>query len=195
MHFAQTLRYFQKNNARNITYMAVLIFWGVCGQQSSAEKEARRLVGVSNEPESSQLKHMLGSQHSECTFQRKSRNTENMAVFRHSRFSKVAETLEPSKPEFSPWPHSMRANSGYSYLNLQLFTIKIALGRPFLVRVAWSKSAYWPYLRFRHEMLIWNEFRINFLVLLDILQPPMQPIPFNPFLTPLNPLRVTAHKR
>jgi len=27
MHFAQTLRYFQKNIARNITYMAVLIFW------------------------------------------------------------------------------------------------------------------------------------------------------------------------
>ncbi len=26
MHLAQTLRYFQKNNARNITYMAVLIF-------------------------------------------------------------------------------------------------------------------------------------------------------------------------
>ena len=25
MHFAQTLRYFQKNNARNIAYMAVLI--------------------------------------------------------------------------------------------------------------------------------------------------------------------------
>ena len=26
MHLTQTLRYFQKNNARNITYMAVLIF-------------------------------------------------------------------------------------------------------------------------------------------------------------------------
>ena len=26
MHFAQTLRFFQKNNTRNITYMAVLIF-------------------------------------------------------------------------------------------------------------------------------------------------------------------------
>ena len=26
MPFAQPLRYFQKNNARNITYMAVLIF-------------------------------------------------------------------------------------------------------------------------------------------------------------------------
>ncbi len=26
MHLAQTLRYSQKNNARNITYMAVLIF-------------------------------------------------------------------------------------------------------------------------------------------------------------------------
>jgi hypothetical protein len=28
MHFAQTLCYFQKNNARNITYMTVLIFLG-----------------------------------------------------------------------------------------------------------------------------------------------------------------------
>ena len=26
MHFTQTLRYFQNNNARNIRYMAVLIF-------------------------------------------------------------------------------------------------------------------------------------------------------------------------
>ncbi len=26
MHFAQTLRYYQKNNARNIRYMVVLIF-------------------------------------------------------------------------------------------------------------------------------------------------------------------------
>ncbi len=26
MHFTQTLRYFQKNNSRNIMYMAVLIF-------------------------------------------------------------------------------------------------------------------------------------------------------------------------
>ncbi len=36
MYFAQTIRYFQKNNARNIMHMAVLIFLKNLGFEQNA---------------------------------------------------------------------------------------------------------------------------------------------------------------
>jgi len=40
MHFAQTLRYFQKINARNIKYMAALIFLETLDFEQNAHSRA-----------------------------------------------------------------------------------------------------------------------------------------------------------